>query len=199
MACFSTPYNVSLDELQSICHSAQGRGRCAVFQPYIDNLAPAFGINTRLRMAMFLGQVMHESAEFRHVRELGSNAYLAKYDTGRLAARLGNTPEADGDGQLYRGRGLIQITGAANYRDCGKALGLPLLHQPDLLEQPEWAVASACWFWESRKLNELADTGDLRAVTRRINGGLNGLADREEYYQRACRALGITATKGENA
>lgn len=182
---------ITPDQLQSICRTAQGRGRSAVFHPYLCADAPAFGINTPLRLAMFLAQVMHESAEFRHVRELGGDAYLAKYDTGRLAARLGNTPEADGDGQRYRGRGLIQITGAANYRACGRALGLPLLAQPELLEQPKWAVVSACWFWASRKLNERADAADVRAVTRQINGGLNGLADREAYYRRACRALGV--------
>ncbi len=89
---------ISLVQLQSICRTSQGRGRAAVFHTHLAVQMAAFGINTPQRIAAFIAQVMHESAEFRYVRELGSDAYLAKYDTGRLAKKLGNTPEADGDG-----------------------------------------------------------------------------------------------------
>lgn len=150
-----------------------------------------YQINTRLRMAAFIAQVGHESGQFRYVRELGGDQYLSKYDTGTLAQRLGNTPEADGDGQKYRGRGLIQITGHDNYLACSKALfgDDRLLRTPELLEQAEWACKSAAWFWNSRNLNALADAGDFKAITRRINGGLNGLAERLEFYQRALKVL----------
>lgn len=131
----------------------------------------------------------HESGQFRYVKELGGDQYLSKYDTGSLAKRLGNTPEADGDGQKYRGRGLIQITGRANYSECGEALGLDLINQPELLEQPQYAAMSAAWFWSTRGLNALADQKDFAKITRRINGGLNGQADRQSLYEKALKVL----------
>ncbi|MCY1456917.1 hypothetical protein D9M71_741670 [compost metagenome] len=125
------------------------------------------------------------------MRELGDDQYLRKYDTGPLAKRLGNTPEADGDGQKYRGRGLIQITGHDNYLACSKALfgDDRLLRTPELLEQAEWAAKSAAWFWNSRNLNELADEKNFNQITRRINGGLNGLAERLAFYEAALKVL----------
>ena len=150
-----------------------------------------YEINSVLRAAAFLAQIGHESGELRYVRELGSDTYLSKYDTGTLAARLGNTPEADGDGQRYRGRGLIQITGRSNYRQC--SLGLfgdeRLLELPELLEQPQWAAESAAWFWERGGLNALADRDEFNSITRRINGGLNGLQDRLQLWARARAVL----------
>ncbi|KRP73901.1 MULTISPECIES: glycoside hydrolase family 19 protein [Pseudomonas] len=148
-------------------------------------------INTPQRAAAFLAQIGHESGELHYVRELGSDQYLTKYDTGSLAARLGNTPEADGDGQKYRGRGLIQITGRRNYLACSQALFADdrLLLQPQLLEQPQWACESAAWFWQSNGLNELADKGQFTTITRRINGGLNGLDDRLQLWARAKAVL----------
>uniref|UniRef100_UPI000F060DF5 glycoside hydrolase family 19 protein n=1 Tax=Pseudomonas viridiflava TaxID=33069 RepID=UPI000F060DF5 len=125
----------------------------------------------------------------RYVRELGSDSYLDKYDTGRLAQRLGNTPEDYDDGQLYRGRGLIEITGRANYAACGEALGLDLLAHPELLEKPQHAAMSAGWFWHRASLNTLADKSDFLLITKRINGGTNGLKDREDIYQRALKVL----------
>lgn len=181
---------ITLKQLQQLCITQAGKARCAVYLPHLLTHAPAYNINTPQRLSAFLGQVLHESAEFRHVRELGSNAYLSKYDTGKLAARLGNTPAADGDGQRYRGRGLIQITGATNYRACAEALGIDLLSHPELLEEPEYAVQSACWYWWEHGLNLWADINDFRTITRKINGGYNGLADRVGYWERASRVLG---------
>ena len=125
------------------------------------------------------------------MRELGNDAYLAKYDTGRLAQRLGNTAEADGDSQLYRGRGLIQVTGRANYDACSEALfgDSRLLNTPELLEQPVYAALSAGWFWQRAGLNTLADKGDILTITKRINGGTNGLDERKALYQRALEVL----------
>lgn len=162
-----------------------------VFASALTLAMDKYQINTRLRMAAFIAQVGHESGQFRYVKELGGDQYLSKYDTGTLAKRLGNTPEADGDGQKYRGRGLIQITGRDNYLACSKALfgDDRLLRTPETLELAEWAAKSAAWFWNSRNLNALADAGDFIGVTRRINGGTNGLAERQEFYQRALKVL----------
>ena len=103
------------------------------------------------------------------------------------AGRMGNT--APGDGWKYRGRGLIQLTGKTNYQLCGEALGLDLLAQPELLEKPQHACMAAAWFWGSNGLNSLADTGDIETITRRINGGLSGLADRQALYALALKVL----------
>ncbi|QYX49981.1 glycoside hydrolase family 19 protein [Pseudomonas tussilaginis] len=154
-------------------------------------MVKAVSTPTRLRMAAFIAQIGHESGQFRYVRELGGDAYLAKYDTGKLAQRLGNTPEADGDGQKYRGRGLIQVTGRANYEACSEALfgDSRLLATPELLEQPVYASMSAGWFWHRAGLNTLADKGDFLTITKRINGGTNGLEDREALYKLALEVL----------
>lgn len=164
------------------------RGRVAVFLPYLNAAMSRRQINTPRRVAAFLAQVGHESGQLLYVRELASGA---AYDTGQLAVQLGNTTAADGDGQRYRGRGLIQITGRSNYRSCSLALfgDERLLLQPELLEQPEWAAESAAWFWESKGLNALADEMDFNRITRRINGGLNGLADRLALWGAAREVL----------
>ncbi|OBS37846.1 chitinase [Pseudomonas syringae pv. syringae] len=179
--------SITVQQLLQILPNASSQA--GVFVPVLNVAMSKYGIVTKLRIAAFLAQVGHESGQLRYVRELGSNAYLEKYDTGRLAERLGNTPQDDGDGQLYRGRGLIQITGRANYAECGEALGLDLLQQPELLERPEHAAMSAAWFWHRAGLNTFADRSDFLTITKRINGGTNGLADRQELYTRALKVL----------
>ncbi|NMZ78024.1 glycoside hydrolase family 19 protein [Pseudomonas mandelii] len=167
------------------------RSQAGVFISALNTAMLRFSINTPKRAAAFLAQVGHESGQLHYVRELGSDQYLSKYDTGTLAARLGNTPALDGDGQKYRGRGLIQITGRDNYLQC--SLGLfgddRLVFVPQLLEQPQWAAESAAWFWEQNGLNELADRDQFNSITRRINGGLNGLQDRLQLWARARAVL----------
>ncbi len=181
--------SVTQDQLVNILPNA--RTQAGVFISALNAAMERFLINTPKRIAAFLAQVGHESGQLQYVRELGNNQYLSKYDTGTLALRLGNTPEADGDGQKYRGRGLIQITGRSNYRQC--SLGLfgdeRLLSLPELLEQPQWAAESAAWFWQQNGLNELADRDQFNTITRRINGGLNGLQDRLEIWARARAVL----------
>ena len=159
-----------------------------MFLPHLNTAMARRGINSPHRVAAFLAQIGHESGQLLYVRELASGA---AYDAGTLAERLGNTPAADGDGQRYRGRGLIQITGRSNYRSASLALfgDERLLQQPELLEHPEWAAESAAWFWESRGLNTLADARDFNRITRRINGGLNGLADRLALWGKAREVL----------
>ncbi|BCA28386.1 glycoside hydrolase family 19 protein [Metapseudomonas otitidis] len=103
--------------------------------------------------------------------------------------RMGNGPAASGDGWRYRGRGLFQITGRAQYQRCGSALGLPLVVQPELLERPEHAAMSAAWFWDDNGLNALADAGRFDDITQRINGGQNGRAERRLLWDRARAVL----------
>lgn len=162
--------------------------RASIFIDPLNDTMHEFDINTGKRAAAFLAQIAHESGELRYTRELASGE---AYDTGRLAVALGNTPEKDGDGLLYKGRGLIQITGRTNYKQCGAALGLELIAHPELLEQPAAACRSAGWFWQSNGLNDLADRAEFRKITRRINGGYNGMEDRLKYYERALKVLGV--------
>ena len=144
--------------------------------PLINTLFE-FEIDTDRRLAAFIAQIAHESGEFRYVRELATGqAYEGRRD-------LGNT-EA-GDGQRFKGRGLIQITGRRNYYACGKALGLDLIAHPERLEEPEFAARSAGWYWQTHGCNELADSENFEAITRRINGGLNGYTERLNYWARA--------------
>ncbi|ATN08369.1 lysozyme [Pseudomonas sp. FDAARGOS_380] len=183
---------MTLTQLQQVFPRA--RSLAGVFISSLNLAMRNRQINTPQRAAAFLAQIGHESGELHYVRELGSDQYLSKYDTGVLAARLGNTPEADADGQKYRGRGLIQITGRRNYLACSQALfgDDRLLLQPQLLEQPQWACESAAWFWQSNGLNELADKGQFTTITRRINGGLNGLDDRLQLWARAKAVLCVS-------
>jgi putative chitinase len=141
---------------------------------------PAYHVDRPARLPAFVAQVAHESGRFRFLRELGGATYLARYD-GR--ADLGNT-EA-GDGARYCGRGLIQLTGRKNYRIYGTALGLPLLEQPELASDPAIAARLALEYWQRNDLNDLADEGRFGLITRRINGGTNGAADRLLLWQRA--------------
>lgn len=146
-------------------------------QAWADPISAAmalWAIDSEARQAAFIAQIGHESGRLVYVRELwGPTPVQAGYE-GR--ADLGNTQP--GDGKRFMGRGLIQITRRANYAKAGEALGLPLLEQPGLLEQPTNAALSAAWFWNVHGLNELADAGDFATITRRINGGMNGYSDR---------------------
>jgi putative chitinase len=154
----------------------------------IGDAMAEFGIATPLRQAAFLAQIGHESGRLQYVHEIWNPAqcpWQARYE-GR--ADLGNTQP--GDGYRFRGRGLIQITGRANYSACGADLGLDLEAEPQLLEQPGNAARSAAWYWHTRQLNTLADAQNMRGITRAINGGLNGLAERLALYATACVALG---------
>lgn len=172
---------ITYEELRRIMPLAK-KLTAAAYVPHLNAAMAEFEINNPLREAAFLAQIAHESGELRYARELASGE---AYDTGTLAARLGNTPEDDDDGRRYKGRGLIQVTGTDNYRDCGAALGVDLLGAPERLEEPSLACRSAGWFWRSRGLNALADKGDFLLITKRVNGGTNGWASRLAYYSRA--------------
>ncbi len=149
--------------------------------PHLDAAMVEAGILTPQRQAAFLAQLAHESGELRFFEELASGeAYEGRRD-------LGNT--RPGDGTRYKGRGSIQLTGRDNYRTAGRALGLELEAHPERAADIDVGFRVAAWFWTSRGLNPLADAGDFREITRRINGGFNGLAHREAYYRRALEIL----------
>jgi putative chitinase len=136
-----------------------------------------YEIDTPFRIAHFLAQIAHESDGFQTTEEYASGeAYEGRAD-------LGNT-EA-GDGRRYKGRGLIQLTGRANYRRLGEKIGRDLENDPELAEEPDLSLVIACEYWTDRKINEHADRDDLVAVTWAVNGGLNGLEDRMKYLVKA--------------
>jgi putative chitinase len=163
------------------------------YLPFLNEAMRDHEINTPLRAAAFLAQIAHESAELRFMQELwGPTAQQKKYEPpSDLAKDLGNTQP--GDGFRYRGRGPIQITGRANYKKYGELLGVDLVGNPDLAAQPEYAFQVAGLFWSLSGLNQLADAEDFTTITRRINGGLTGLAERERYYEAAKKALGLAS------
>jgi len=181
-------------------------------QPLLDTFAK-FDINTPQRQAAFVGQCMVESGNFNHLEEnlnysavritqvwprISINAAQAAVAKGKAGiaeliyghrAELGNTK--DGDGGLFFGRGLIQLTGRANYTAFATAIGKPeIIEHPELVASPEYACLSAGWFWSTRKLNDLADKGDYDTMTRRINGGTLGLTERKANISKALTILG---------
>lgn len=173
-----------------------------------------YQINTPLRVAHFIAQIGHESGSLRYAQEnlnystkalrsvFGkyfptddlAEAYARKPEkiASRVyAGRMGNGDEASGEGWAYRGRGLIQLTGKDNYRAFSQAVEQELLENPELVaDNPQLTVATAGWYWDSCHLNQYADQDALKQITRRINGGYNGLDDREQRLSRARLVLG---------
>jgi putative chitinase len=165
--------------------------RATVWVDALQATCDEYEINTPLRAAAFLAQTGHESGHLAFTREIwGPTQAQREYEPPSAKAReLGNTEP--GDGRRFCGRGLIQITGRANYARAGTALKLDLINHPVLLEALSNAARSAGWFWSTHGLNELADTGEFQTITRRINGGLNGEAERLALYAAAKHVLGV--------
>lgn len=159
--------------------------RADVFAAPLDDVMGRFEISTRARAAAFLAQVARESGQLVYTRELWGPTPTQRRYEGR--ADLGNTQP--GDGKRFLGRGLIQITGRKNYLLCGMGMHLDLIAMPELLEQPDAAAASAGWYWHVHSLNRYADAGDFVGLTRAINGGTNGLAERQQFWTRAKTVL----------
>ncbi len=160
--------------------------RAIEWLPHIESAMAEYGITTPARQAAFLAQIGHESGGLHYTTEIwGPTAAQSRYE-GRKD--LGNTQA--GDGFRFRGRGLIQTTGRANYLATGAALGVDLIAQPERLAEPALAARSAAWYWHQHGLNALADMGDFELITRRINGGLNGYAERQALYAAARDVLG---------
>ena len=188
--------------------------------PYLDHwyhaleqALPDYDINTPPRVAAFIAQCAHESGGFRALKEnLNYRAVTLRkvfpkyFPTDELAnayaqkpemianrvygGRMGNGPEASGDGFRYCGRGLIQLTGKHNYQNFADSIETPVEEIPEYLATFEGAVQSACWFWEANNLNQWADAGDILTLTKRINGGTIGLEDRKKHYEHALHVLG---------
>lgn len=156
-----------------------------LYFPFIAKAMIEFDITTAVRQSAFIAQIAHESGDFRYMREIWGPTQAQERYEGRKD--LGNT--RIGDGQRYKGRGAIQITGRANYKHYGDVLNVDLENNPELAEKPELAFRTAGAFWKEHGLNELADKQQFEKITRRINGGLNGLAKRQEYYARALDCL----------
>ena len=169
------------DQLRRIMPSSAGN--VDRFAEPITAAMSEFAIATSRRRAAFLAQCAHESGELRYLRELASGV------TYEGRADLGNTQP--GDGARYKGGGLLQITGRANYRACGAALGVDLEGQPSLIETADVAARSAAWFWQTRKLNELADVDRFGEITRAINGGFSHLDERIRYWLTARAVEGL--------
>ena len=140
-------------------------------------------VDTPIRMAHFLAQAAHESDGFRTLEEYASGrAYEGRSDLGNNCI---------GDGVRFKGRGIFQLTGRDNYTKMGTRLGLDLLDNPMLAAHPDVSVRIAFLYWKDKGLNSYADADDILRITKRINGGLNGLASRQEYLRRAKLALGV--------
>ncbi|WP_256586941.1 glycoside hydrolase family 19 protein [Pseudomonas sp. GW456-12-1-14-TSB6] len=159
--------------------------KAGVFAPALNTAMQHYQIVGTKRASAFIAQTGHESGQLRWVREIWGPTDAQRGYEGRKD--LGNT--VAGDGRKYYGRGLIQITGRANYAKCGEALGLELISHPELLELPQNAAMSAAWYWKQKGLNDLADRDQFNTITRRINGGLNGLADRLALWEKARAVL----------
>lgn len=183
-----------------------------VFAAPLTDAMTRFHITGPARQASFLAQIAHESGQLNRMTEnliysaprmmviwpkrfptLASTEGYAQ-NAPALAnkvygGRMGNGTEATGEGWRYRGRGLLQLTGKDNYRNCGAAVGYDLVAHPEFMDSPMLAALSAAWFWKSNGLNELADKGDQTLVTRRVNGGTHGLAQRLAMFEVAKRVL----------
>ncbi len=160
--------------------------------------AMAYGIDNKRKIVHYLAQVFHESGCLRYTTELASGA---EYDTGPKAIALGNTPEKDGDGQKYKGRGYIQLTGLANYKafNASDLCTEDVVKNPGLVSEFPLNQMASMWFWQKKGLNELADKDDggkmgediVRQITKKVNGGQNGIAQRLFYYRRFKKEFGL--------
>jgi putative chitinase len=205
----SFEFNFTQQQLDTILHG----------NPYVEHwyealyeILPDYDINTVPRVAAFLAQTAHESGGYRAIKEnlnyravtlrkvfpkyfpddATANAYAGQPEriANRVYAnRMGNGPEESGDGYRYCGRGLIQLTGKDNYTRYAQSTEQTVEEASEHLTTFEGAIQSACWFWETNNLNALADAGDIKTMTKKINGGFIGLEDRIKHYEHAMHVL----------
>ena len=181
---YSAPRDLTAKQLRTVMPNLQAE-RVPLFLGALNRAMAKFRIDNPSRRAAFLAQLAHESGELRHMEELADGRVYE----GR--ADLGNTQP--GDGTRFKGRGPIQLTGRSNYRLAGTALDLDLENKPDRAADPEVGCQIAGWFWVTHGLNDLADAGKFAEITKRINGGTNGQASREEYWKKAKDAMSVGA------
>lgn len=152
-----------------------------LYTPLLNRFMHEYNICGKLRESAFIATIIWESGSFKYTREIASGkAYEGRKDLGNIYK---------GDGVRFKGRGLIQITGRTNYTLASNALGVDFVSRPELIEQPDFATMVSCWWWNMKGLNEVADTGDFREVTRIVNGWYNGFSDREFWYKKALEIL----------
>ena len=170
---------ITREQLQRIAPLAKDF-RITTCLPLLNAAMEKYEINTPLRVAHFLAQVLHESGSLRYTTELASGeANEGRTDLGNVYI---------GDGPRFKGRGLIQLTGRANYEAYGQYLGVRVVDTPELVST-QYMADAAGWFWMRKNLNPLADSDDIKAITKKVNGGYNGLADRELFLIRAKQNL----------
>lgn len=174
-------YRITPELLKEVAGASVNKKVVDGLVKYLPEALEKYKINTKLRIAHFLAQIAHESDHFRTTEEYASGAaYEGRKDLGNVRK---------GDGRRYKGRGVLQITGRANYKTYGKKIGHDLENNPELAATPEVSVLTAAQYWQDRGLNELADADNGKQITRKVNGGYNGLNDRLEKIKRAKRAL----------
>lgn len=203
---------MALLTVQQLSQIIPGNAYVKEWHEALEKCLEDYGIDTPERIAAFLAQCAHESGNFRTIKEnlnyraesllkvfpkyfktlTEANQFARKPEkiANRIyGGRMGNGPEASGDGWRYCGRGLIQLTGKNNYQAFADSVEMPLEEVAEYLATFEGAVQSACWFWETNNLNELADKRDIVGMTKRINGGTIGLEDRKKHYEHALKVL----------
>ena len=181
------------EKLILMCGGSPSISNVESFCAGLNQFGHKVGLDKPHRLAQYVGQMMHESARFRYDRELwGPTPAQKRYDT---RTDIGNSPELDGDGFIYRGRTAIQITGKYNYRQFTDWAYKLDTSAPDFEADPDaantdpWEGLGPIWYWDTRDLNTYADKGNRRAVTKKINGGYNGMADRDKCIDRASLVL----------
>lgn len=176
---------VTKEQIQKIMPNAKDRVDKYLF--WLNYYAEKYHIDTNLRWAHFLSQIAHESGEMKYTHELGRTSYFLKYETGKLGKMLGNTHK--GDGARYKGRGFIQLTGRANYTKFSTDSKIDVVNRPDEVENPQLCVMVSMWYWDTHGCNEAADADDIEKVTKKVNGGTNGIKSRQMYFNRAKKVL----------
>lgn len=200
---------ITVDQIKEICH---GTKNPIDLTAALNHILPKYHIDTKLRIAAFLSQCGHESGQFNVLKEnlnysceslckvwpkrFPTEASAKPYNRNPekiankvYADRMGNGSESSGDGYKYRGRGAIQLTGKDNYLKFAKSIGKTLEETVEYCETLEGAIESACFFWSTNNLNTCADCGDVISLTKKINGGTTGLAERQAHYVTAIMVL----------
>ena len=203
--------NLTLDQLKQLIPKNK---HVTYWHNALSQLLPDYGIDTEQRIAAFVAQCAHESAEFTAIKENLNyrweslrRTFPKYFPTDELARkyaqkpeaiankvyanRMGNGDEASGDGYRYSGRGLIQLTGKDNYFWFAESISISPEEASEYMATFEGASQSACWFWETNNLNKWADQGDIETLTRKINGGTIGIEDRKKHYAHALHVLGV--------